>query len=120
MTGNSASPLAKALTGALLLTLSSCGGADDSAKTKENRSKAGQLKTEADQLAAEAAMIQQRIRDYGSSDTTSAQIVETLLIEEKRVQGEGARLERLAGDLKLANDSLRKDQAVFGQKYVKP
>ena len=104
----------------MLLACASCGGGADSAKTKENRSKAEQLKTEADQLAAEAAIFQQKIRDYGSSETTSAEIVENILTEEKRVGAEGARLEKIAADLVQANELLLKGKTAFGQKYLKP
>jgi len=114
------SPLIVVLSLGVIFAFPSCGGAEDSAQIKESRSKADRLKSEADHLAAEAAMIQQKIRDYGSSETTSAQIVENALIEEKRVQGEGARLERIAADLKLANESLLKEKASFAQKYSKP
>lgn len=112
-------PLTTLLLVGISLTFSSCGGREDSARIKENRGKPEQLKAEADQLADEAATFQQKIRNYGSSDTTSAQIVENLLIEEKRVEGEGARLERIAADLKSANESLLKEKAAYGQKYLK-
>ena len=100
--------------------LPSCGGSEDSAKTKENRKKSEILKTEADELAADAAMIQTKIREYGSSDTTSAKIVETLLIEEKRVQGEAARLTQIAADLQSANEILAQEKDTFKQKYPQP
>ena len=104
----------------ILTALPSCGGSEDSAKVKQIHEKSAKLKLEADQLATEAAMIQEKIRDYGSTETTSDKIVGSLAAEQKSAEGEGARLEKIAADLKLAHESLLKEQAAFGQKYLQP
>lgn len=109
--------LALSLTGAGVL--SSCGSKADSDQTKEHLGEAAKLRQESDDLATAAAAIQDKIRNAGTSEMTSAEIVLNLAQQEKDIAAEGVRLEMLAGDLTQANASLAKERTAFSQKYLK-
>ena len=103
-----------------MLGLASCSTKADAELTHELQDKTDKLKVEADLLAAQAAAVQQKIKEAGSDDATGPGIVVALENKEKEVIAEKQRLEKLKVDLKAANDGLAAQQAAFAGKYLKP
>lgn len=114
------SVIPSALACCFLSALPSCSSRDNAVKIHDYQEKSSQLKLESDQLAAEAASIQQKIRDAGSAETTGEAVVVQLGATEKQAAAEGARLEKLAADLKQANATLAGERKAFTGQYLKP
>ncbi len=103
-----------------MLGLASCSTKADAELTHELQDKTDKLKGEADLLAAQAAAVQQKIKEAGSEDMTGPGIVVTLENTEKAVIAEKQRLEKLKLDLQAANAAMAAEQAAFAKKYLKP
>lgn len=100
--------------------LASCGSSADKAQTAASQQQADELKSQADQLAAEAAGIQLKIKDLGTEDTNGPEVLAGLMVKEKEIAAESTRLTTLVEDLETANLKLTREKEEFGRKYLKP
>ena len=100
--------------------LASCGTSEDKAQTTDLLKKSTELKTEADQLAADAAGVQLKIKDLGGNDISGPEVLEGLLASENKAADEGARLADLQAGLEAANKKLSSEKEAFAGKYLKP
>lgn len=100
--------------------LASCGSGADKAQTAGFQQQADELKIQADQLAAESAGVQLKIKDLGSDETSGPEVLAGLMVKEKEVKAEGDRLVGLVEGLETANQKLEREKEEFGRKYLKP